>query len=70
MRSIWAWCFEARCFDPETARDLADLGVTPGQASKRTRDGAGESYIDTIAYKVAAGHLSARQGAARAASLR
>ena len=31
---------------------LADLGVTPGQASKRTRDGAGESYIDTIAYKV------------------
>lgn len=61
---------QARCFDPAKARELADLGVTPGQASKRTRDGAGESYIDTIAYKVAMGQLSARQGAARAASSR
>jgi hypothetical protein len=61
---------QARCFDPEAARDLADLGVTPGQAAKRTRDGAGESYIDTIAYKVSKGQLSARQGAARAASSR
>jgi hypothetical protein len=61
---------QARCFDPEAARDLTDLGITPGQASKRTRDGAGESYIDTIAYKVAKGQLSARQGAARAASSR
>jgi hypothetical protein len=61
---------EARCFDPASARELADLGVTPGQASKRTRDGAGESYVDTIAYKVAMGHLSPRQGAARAASSR
>jgi len=61
---------DARCFDPESARDLADLGVTPGQASKRTRDGAGESYIDTIAYKVSMKQLSARQGAARAASSR
>ena len=55
---------------PASARELADLGVTPEQASKRTRDGAGESYIDTIAYKVAMGHLSPRQGAARAASSR
>jgi hypothetical protein len=61
---------DARCFDPEAARDLADLGVTPGQASKRTRDGAGGDYIDTIAFKVANGDLSARQGAARAASSR
>jgi hypothetical protein len=61
---------EARCFDPEAARDLADLGVTPEQAAKRTRDGAGESYIDTIAYKVSMKELSARQGAARAASSR
>ena len=60
----------ARCFDPESARDMADLGVTPEQASKRTRDGAGESYIDTIAYKVSMKQLSARQGAARAASSR
>jgi hypothetical protein len=61
---------EARCFDPASARELAELGVTPGQASKRTRDGAGGDYIDTIAYKVSKGDLSARQGAARAASSR
>jgi hypothetical protein len=61
---------QARCFDPVAARELTDLGVTPGQASKRTRDGAGESYIDTIAYKVSMKQLSARQGAARAASSR
>jgi hypothetical protein len=60
---------EARCFDPEAARDLADLGVTAGQASKRTRDGRGD-YVDTIAFKVASGDLSARQAAARAASSR
>lgn len=60
---------EARCFDPRAARDLTDLDVTPTQASKRTRDGRGD-YIDTIAYKVASGDLSARQGAARAASSR
>ena len=60
---------EARCFDPAAARALAELAVTPGQASKRTRDGRRE-YIDTIAFKVASGDLSARQGAARAASSR
>ncbi len=60
---------EARCFDPEAARDLADLAVTPGQAAKRTRDGK-RDYIDTIAFKVADGDLSARQGAARAGSSR
>lgn len=61
---------DARCFDPQAARALNDLGVTPGQASKRTRDGGGERYLDTIAYKVANGNLSARQGAARADSSR
>jgi hypothetical protein len=60
---------DARCFDPHTARALTDLGVTPGQASKRTRDGR-RDYLDTIAYKVASGDLSARQGAARADSSR
>ncbi len=60
---------EARCFDPEAARDLADMAVTPGQASKRTRDGK-RDYLDTIAFKVASGDLSPRQGAARAASSR
>jgi len=61
---------DARCFDPRAAKALADLGVTPGQASKRTRDGGGERYIDTIAYKVSNGNLSARQGAARSGSSR
>ena len=60
---------EARCFDPEVARDLADLAVTPAQATKRTRDGR-RDYIDTIAFKVSSGDLSARQGAARAGSSR
>ena len=60
---------EARCFDPQAARDLAELAVTPRQASQRTRDGR-RDYIDTIAFKVASGDLSARQGAARAASSR
>jgi hypothetical protein len=60
---------EARCFDPGSARELADLAVTPGQATKRTRDGR-RDYIDTIAFKVASGDLSPRQGAARADSSR
>ncbi|CAN5601405.1 hypothetical protein BH20ACT19_BH20ACT19_05790 [soil metagenome] len=59
---------EARCFDPQAARALADMSVTPGQAAKRTRDGG--SYLDTIAYKVANGDLTARQGAARTLSSR
>lgn len=63
-----AW-LEARCFDPAAARALADLGVTPRQATARTRDGGGD-YADTIAYKVANGDLTARQGAARSMSSR
>lgn len=60
---------EARCFDPEAARELDDLRVTPAQAGARTRDGK-RDYIDTIAFKVASGDLSPRQGAARASSSR
>ena len=60
---------EARCFDPDAARELDDLRVTPRQAATRTRDGRGD-YIDTIAFKVASGDLSPRQGAARASSSR
>ncbi|MGH2918791.1 MAG: hypothetical protein ACRDLS_09385 [Solirubrobacteraceae bacterium] len=60
---------DARCFDPQSARKLANLSVSPKQASKRTRDGR-RDYIDTIAFKVSSGDLSARQGAARAASSR
>jgi hypothetical protein len=59
---------EARCFDPGAARALAELGVTPEQAAVRTPDGGGD--IDTIAYKVANGDLTARQGAARSLSSR
>ena len=59
----------ARCFDPAAARALADAGVTPEQATKRTRDGGGD-YVDTIAFKVANGDLTSRQGAARTLSSR
>jgi photosystem II stability/assembly factor-like uncharacterized protein len=58
----------ARCFDPQTARALADMGVAPEQAAMRTRDGGG--YVDTIAFKVANGDLTVRQGAARSMSSR
>jgi hypothetical protein len=66
MTAKW---LEARCFDPQAARALADMGVTPGQAAHRTRDG-GDGYRDTIAYKVANGDLTPRQGAARCLSSR
>jgi hypothetical protein len=66
MAARW---LEARCFDPEAARALADLGVSPEQAAVRTRDGKGE-YIDTLAYKVASGDLTPRQGAVRSLSSR
>ncbi len=59
----------ARCFDAAAARALADMGVAPEQAARRTRDGGG-GYADTIAYKVANGDLTARQGAARTLSSR
>jgi hypothetical protein len=60
---------DARCYDAASARAMADLDVTPGQAAKRTRDGRGD-YIDTLAFKVSKGDLSARQAAARARSSR
>lgn len=66
MTAKW---LDARCFDPEAASALAELGVTPEQATVRTRDGGGD-YIDTIAHKVAKGDLTARQGAARTLSSR
>lgn len=60
---------EARCFDPEAARALADLGVSPHQAAVRTRDG-GDGRPQTIAYKVSNGDLTPRQAAARSLSSR
>ncbi|MDQ3644775.1 MAG: hypothetical protein M3356_04610 [Actinomycetota bacterium] len=65
MTARW---LEARCFDAAVARALADMGVTPEQAGKRTRDGGGS--MDTIAHKVANGDLTVRQGAARTLSSR
>jgi hypothetical protein len=59
----------ARCFDPQAARALADMGVSPHQAAMRTRDGGG-GYVDTIAFKVSSGDMTARQGAARSMSSR
>ena len=58
----------ARCFDPDAARGLSELDVTPEQCAKRTRDGG--DYVDTIGYKVANGDLTVRQGAARTLSSR
>ena len=66
MTARW---LQARCFDPQAARGLSELGVTPEQSAVRTRDGGG-GYIDTIAYKVANGDLTVRQGAARTLSSR
>ena len=60
---------KARCFDPEAARAMTELGVLPEQAATRTRDG-GDRSLETIAYKVAAGDLTARQGAVRSLSSR
>lgn len=67
-RTTASW-LEARCFDPQAARALAELGVTAHQAAVRTRDG-GNGELDTIAYKVASGGLTPRQGAARCLSSR
>ena len=47
----------ARCFDAARAQALELAGLTPEQASLRTRAGAG-SYEDTIAYKFAHDDLS------------
>jgi hypothetical protein len=66
--ALTARWLDARCFDPGTARALAELGVSPEQAAARTRDGGGD--IDTIAHKVANGDLTVRGGAARSLSSR
>ena len=47
----------ARCFDAARAQALELAGLTPEQASLRTRAGA-EDYEDTIAFKFAQDDLS------------
>lgn len=48
----------ARCFRADGARTLEAAGLTPEQAAIRTQAGAGESYEDTIGYKLIRGDLS------------
>jgi hypothetical protein len=57
-----AW-LEARCFDPEAAEDMDEVGVTPDMASVRTDAGSG-GYVDTVGYKVAAGDLELEEACA------
>src|ERR1039458_1975922 len=45
-----------RCFDPATAEDLADAGITPQMAMMKTQAGSA-NYVDTVAFKVAIGDL-------------
>jgi hypothetical protein len=51
-----AWLF-SRCFVPEAARDLADVGLTPELARAKTSTGRA-GYVDTIGFKVAEGDLA------------
>ena len=46
----------ARCFDPDAAEDMDDLGITIEMAAMRTGAGSG-GYVDTVGYQVAAGDL-------------
>lgn len=50
----------ARCFDPSSARDLADAGIGAVDAGMKTGAGAGD-YTDTIGFKVSAGDLEAEE---------
>lgn len=50
----------ARCYDPSSARDLADAGVPPGEARMKTSAGAGD-YVDTLGFKVSAGDVEVEE---------
>ena len=50
----------ARCFDPDAARDLADAGVTPEMARMKTSAGAAD-YVDTVGFKVSDGDLEVEE---------
>jgi hypothetical protein len=51
---------QARCFDPNSARDLCDAGVTPEMARMKTSAGAGD-YTDTVGFKVSDGDLEVEE---------
>jgi len=48
----------ARCYDPSSARDLADAGVSAEMAAMKTATGAGD-YVDTVGFKVSTGDIEA-----------
>lgn len=50
----------ARCFDPSSARDLADAGVSPAEARMKTEAGRGD-YTDMVGFKVSAGDLEVEE---------
>lgn len=50
----------ARCFDPNAARDLADAGVTAEMARMKTSAGAAD-YLDTVGFKVSDGDLEVEE---------
>ncbi|HEY7255748.1 MAG TPA: hypothetical protein VH476_03605 [Solirubrobacterales bacterium] len=50
----------ARCFDPSSARDLADAGVSSFDAGMKTETGGGD-YTDTVGFKVSAGDLEVEE---------
>jgi hypothetical protein len=50
----------ARCFHPNSARDLADAGVTPEMASLKTAMGRSD-YLDTVGFKVSDGDLEVEE---------
>jgi hypothetical protein len=47
----------ARCFDPQHAQTLEAAGITPEQATLRTRAGRGD-YEETVACKFSRGDLT------------
>src|ERR1039458_4209578 len=54
----------ARCFDPATAEDLADAGITPQMAMMKTQAGSA-NYVDTVAFKVAIRDLEVDEASER-----
>ncbi len=50
----------ARCFDPGSARDLADAGMSPAEARMKTEAGSG-GYADMVGFKVSIGDLEVEE---------
>lgn len=50
----------ARCFDPSSARDLADAGASAADARMKTDAGRAD-YTDTVGFKVSTGDLEVEE---------